>query len=55
LIVAVFAVPPAMAAHIVLGGIILQSIWYLAIAALLVKRDGWAMTGESKLTYGVIR
>jgi len=29
-----------MAAHIVLGGIILQSIWYLAIAALLLKRDG---------------
>ena len=55
LIVAVFAVPPAMAAHIVLGGIILQSIWYLAIAALLLKRDGWAIAGESTPTYGVVR
>ena len=37
LIVAIFATPAAMAAHVVLGGIALQSIWYLAIAVLLFK------------------
>ena len=37
LIVAIFAVPAVMAAHVVLGAVVLQSIWYLAIAALLFK------------------
>ena len=38
LIAAIFAIPTAMAAHVLLGGIALQAIWYLAIAALLLKR-----------------
>ncbi len=37
LIVAIIATPAAMAAHVILGGIALQSLWYLAIAALLFK------------------
>ncbi len=37
LIVAIFATPAAMAAHVILGGIVLQSIWYLAIGVLLFK------------------
>jgi hypothetical protein len=34
---AIFATPAAMAAHVILGGIVLQSIWYLAIAVLLFR------------------
>jgi hypothetical protein len=37
LIVAIFATPAVAAAHVILGGVALQSIWYLAIAALLFK------------------
>jgi hypothetical protein len=36
LIVGIFAVPPTMAAHVILGGIVLQSLWYFAIAGLLL-------------------
>jgi hypothetical protein len=35
LIVAIFAAPAAMATHVLLGGILLQATWYLALAALL--------------------
>jgi hypothetical protein len=37
LIAAIFAIPATMASHVILGGIVLQSIWYLAIAVLLVR------------------
>jgi hypothetical protein len=37
LIVAICTIPTAMAAHVILGGIALQAIWYLAIAAMLFK------------------
>ena len=37
LIVAILATPAVMAAHVILGGVALQSIWYLAIAGLLFK------------------
>ena len=47
-IVAIFAIPIAMAAHVILGGIVLQSIWYLAIAALLFK--SWQTTEGAKPT-----
>jgi hypothetical protein len=35
LIVAIVAAPAAMATHVLLGGIVLQATWYLALAALL--------------------
>jgi hypothetical protein len=41
LIVAIFTIPTAMVAHVILGGIALQAIWYLAIAALLFNRRSW--------------
>ena len=41
LIVAIVAAPAGMAPHLALGGVILQSIWYLAIAALLLDRSSW--------------
>jgi hypothetical protein len=41
LIVAIVVFPPAMAAHVILGSVGLQAIWYLAIAALLVNRASW--------------
>jgi hypothetical protein len=41
LIVAIFAIPTAMAAHVILAAIALQAIWYLAIAALLFNRASW--------------
>jgi hypothetical protein len=50
LIVAIFAVPAAMAVHVLLGGIVLQSIWYLAIAALLCNRSSWPIAERSKPT-----
>ena len=37
LIIAIFAAPAAMATHVLLGGIVLQATWYLALAALLFK------------------
>jgi len=48
LMVAIFAIPTAMAAHVILGGIVLQSIWYLAIAALLINRASWPVSLGSK-------
>jgi len=48
LIVAIFAIPTALAAHVILGGIALQSIWYLAIAALLFNRASWPLSLGSK-------
>jgi len=48
LIVAIIATPAAMAAHVILGGIALQSIWYLAIAALLFNRASWPLFLISK-------
>lgn len=44
LIVAIFAVPAAMTAHVLMGGIVLQSVWYLAIAALLCNRRSWPLS-----------
>jgi hypothetical protein len=41
LIVAIVAAPAAMLAHVVLGSIVLLSIWYVAIAALLFSRRSW--------------
>jgi hypothetical protein len=48
LIVAIFAIPTAMAAHVILGGVALQAIWYLAIAALLFNRASWPLFPVSK-------
>jgi hypothetical protein len=50
LIVAIFATSAVKAAHVILGGIALQSIWYLAIAALLFNRGSWALFRGSKPT-----
>ena len=44
LIVAIVAAPAQMAAHVMLGSIVLQSIWYLAIAALLFDRHSWPIS-----------
>jgi hypothetical protein len=41
LIVALFAVPATMATHVLLGGIVLQAIWYVALALLLFNRGSW--------------
>jgi hypothetical protein len=38
LIVVLLAAPATMAAHVLLGGILLQATWYLALAALLFNR-----------------
>jgi hypothetical protein len=46
LVVAIFAVPSVMAAHVILAGVALQAIWYLAIAALLFK--SWPLSHGSK-------
>jgi hypothetical protein len=48
--VAIFALPAAAAAYVILAGIILQSIWYLAIAALLFDRRSWPSADASKPT-----
>jgi hypothetical protein len=37
-----------MAAHVILGGVALQAIWYLAIAALLFNRASWPISLGSK-------
>jgi hypothetical protein len=50
LIVATFALPVAMAAHVIFAGIILESIWYFAIAALLFNRSSWPGADGSKPT-----
>ena len=44
LIVAIIAAPAQMAAHVMLGSLVLQSIWYLAIAALLFDRHSWPIS-----------
>jgi hypothetical protein len=41
LMVALLAVPAEMAAHVLLGGIALQAIWYFVLAALLFSRGSW--------------
>jgi len=48
LIVATFAVPAVKAAHVVLSGIVLQSIWYLAIGALLFRQSSWPVPEGAK-------
>jgi hypothetical protein len=48
LIAAIFAIPTAMAAHVILGGMALLAIWYLAIAALLFNRASWPVSLGSK-------
>jgi hypothetical protein len=48
LIVAIFATPTAMAAHVILGGVAVQAIWYLAIAAVLFNRASWPIFLGSK-------
>jgi hypothetical protein len=45
-VVAIFTVPSVMAAHVILAGVALQAIWYLAIAALLFK--SWPLSHGSK-------
>jgi hypothetical protein len=53
LIVAIFAIPTAMAAHVILGGVALQAIWYLAIAALLFNRASWPLLPVSERQTGI--
>jgi len=48
LIVTILAIPTAKAAHVILGGVALQAIWYLAIAALLFSRASWPLPFGSK-------
>jgi hypothetical protein len=50
LIAAIFAIPTAMAAHVILGGVALQAIWYMAIAALLFNRASWSVSFGSMQT-----
>jgi hypothetical protein len=47
LIVAIFVVPAAAEAHVILGSVVLQSIWYLTIAALLFNRRSWPIATRS--------
>jgi hypothetical protein len=37
-VVALLTVPATMAAHVLLGGIVLQGIWYFALAAVLLRQ-----------------
>jgi len=39
LIIGVFAAPAALSTHVLLGGILLQALWYLALAVVLFRRD----------------
>ena len=48
LMVAIFAIPTAMATHVILGGMALQVVWYLAIAALLFSHASWPISLASK-------
>jgi hypothetical protein len=50
LVGAIFAMPAAMAAHVILGGVAMQAVWYLAIAALLFKRASWPISLEPAST-----
>jgi hypothetical protein len=38
LIAVLLAAPATMATHVLLGGILLQATWYLALAALLAEK-----------------
>lgn len=49
LIVALPAVRSALVPYVLLAGIALQAIWYLALAALLASRASWSGAGSSKL------
>jgi hypothetical protein len=44
--VAIFATPSVMATHVILAGVALQAIWYLAIAALLIAGDPGRTQGD---------
>ena len=48
LMVTIFAIPTAMATHVILGGMALQAVWYLAIAALLFSHASWPISLASK-------
>jgi len=48
LMVTIFAIPTAMATHVILGGMALQVVWYLAIAALLFSHASWPISLASK-------
>jgi hypothetical protein len=41
LITATFAAPAAMAPHFLIGGLLLLTLWYLALAGLLYSREAW--------------
>jgi hypothetical protein len=41
LIVIILAVPPRVGQHVFVGGIVLQSVWYVALAGLLYVRNEW--------------
>jgi len=41
LFIALFVAPAAMATHVVLGGIILQAMWYFLLAAVLFSRSAY--------------
>jgi hypothetical protein len=41
LIIGLLAVPPALKPHLLLAGIALQAMWYLALAALLTSGASW--------------
>jgi hypothetical protein len=45
LIVALLAIPTAVAGHILLGGIVLQGIWYVGLAAVLSRRSTLDLVG----------
>lgn len=49
LIVALPAVRSALMPHVLLAGIGLQAIWYLALAALLSSRASWSLADGSEL------
>jgi len=46
LIFAILATPPRMSEHVLLGGIVLLSIWYLALAGLLWAQGAWPSTAD---------
>lgn len=46
-IVALPAVPSTLMAHVLLAGIALQAIWYLALAALLFSRASWSAADDT--------
>jgi hypothetical protein len=48
LIVALVAVPATMATHVLLGGIVLQGIWYFGLAAVLSRRSALDLAGAQR-------